>query len=231
MLAITYSEGIENAWNNVAEFVPKLVAAIIIFLIGWFIARVLRNISHRILTALRFDHWVDRAGIGAPLERAGYADSGLLLARIIYWAILLLTLQLAVDTFGDSAIQDALDGIVAFLPRLLVALVIIVITGAIAVRVRELVEGLAGGLDYGETLARIAAAAVWVVGIFAALDQVQVAEDVVATLFSAIVATIGLILVIMFGVGGINAARDRFWPSVFDRVAGTNRTDQSPPSS
>lgn len=225
MLAISYTEGIENAWNNVAEFVPKFVAAVIIFLIGWFIAKVIRNIAIRILKAVQFDRWVDDAGIGAPIERAGYPDSGVLLANIIYWAVLLLTLQMAVDTFGDSAIQDALDGIVAFLPRLIVAIVIIVITGAIATKVRELVGGVTGGLDYGNALARIAAVAVWIVGIFAALNQIQVAEDIVNTLFSGIVATIGLILVVMFGVGGINAARDRFWPAVFDKVSGSKADD------
>ena len=60
---------------------------------------------------------------------------------------------------------------------------------------------------------------IWLIGGFAALDQLQVAKDVVDTLFETIVYSLGFIIVIKFGVGGIWAARDRFWPAVYDQVA------------
>ena len=118
---IDYRSGIESAWADVAAFVPKLAAALAVFVIGMFVARIIRAGIERLLTAVKFDQWVDKAGLGGSLERAGYRDSGKLLAKLIYWAVLLVSLQLAVQTFGDTAITAALDGIVAFLPKLFVA--------------------------------------------------------------------------------------------------------------
>ncbi len=217
---ISYREGIEEAWTDLATFVPKVIAAVLVFVVGWFIARIIRNVAHRLLTKIKFDAAVDRAGLGAPLQRAGFEDSGLLLAKIFYWSVMVLVLQLAIDTFGDSAIQTALDDLVGFLPNLFIAIVIVVIAGAIATRVAELVTGTLGGQSYGSTVARLASGSVWLIGIFSALNQIDIAQRILTTLFTAIVATIGLVIVIMFGVGGIQAARDQFWPNVFARLRG-----------
>ena len=214
---ISYREGIEGAWADLVAFAPKLIGAIIVFVVGWFVARIIRTAIHQALVKVRFDAAVDRAGLGAPLERAGFADSALLLAKIFYWAVMILVLQLAIDTFGDSAIQSALDDLVGFLPKLFIAIVIVVISGAIASRVGELVRGTLGGESYGNTLARLASGSVWLVGIFAALNQIEIAQQILTTLFTAIVATLGVVIAIMFGVGGIKAAQEEFWPKVFAR--------------
>lgn len=216
---ISYREGIEGAWADLVAFAPKLIGAIIVFVVGWFVARIIRTAIHQALVKVRFDAAVDRAGLGAPLERAGFADSALLLAKIFYWAVMILVLQLAIDTFGDSAIQSALDDLVGFLPKLFIAIVIVVISGAIASRVGELVRGTLGGESYGNTLARLASGSVWLVGIFAALNQIEIAQQILTTLFTAIVATLGVVIAIMFGVGGIKAAQEEFWPKVFARFS------------
>ncbi len=67
----------------------------------------------------------------------------------------------------------------------------------------------------------VAVAAIWVIGGFAALDQLEFAADIVDQLFTAIIGSISLILILKFGIGGIWEARDRFWPAVYDRVTGT----------
>jgi mechanosensitive ion channel-like protein len=224
VVAVEFERGIEDAWSDVAQFVPKLLGALIVFFVGWIVARAIRKISIGVLKRIRFDDLVDRSGLGASVERAGYPDAGVLLAKIIYYAVLLLVLQLAISVFGPSPVQDALNGIVAYLPNVIVAVIIVLITGAIAARVKDLVQASTAAAGYSDTLARAAAVAVWVVGGFAALDQLQIAEGLVSALYQGAVATLSLILVIKFGVGGIWAARDRFWPGVYDRL-------QSQPSS
>lgn len=229
MLAIEWSQGIEDAWSDVASFVPKLAAALAVLIIGWIIAKFIRRVLERILVKVNFDSYVDRAGLGAPLERAGYSDSGKLLALIVYVALMLLVLQLAVGVFGDSEINDALDGLIAFIPKLLVALVIVVITGVVANAVRSLVRPAVAHLGAGSFLTNLAFVAIWVVGGFAALNQIEVASDVVDTLFRTVAYSLGAILVIKFGVGGVWAARDRFWPAVYDSVSkGTQPNPERP---
>jgi hypothetical protein len=220
MLAIEWTQGIEDAWSDVAQFVPKLVGALAILLVGWFIAKVIYRVTVRVLNKVGFDRLVDRSGLGVHLERAGYPDSGVLLAKIVYWGAMLIVFQMAIGVFGDSAVQDAFDSILAFLPKLFIALIIVVITGAVATRVSEIVRNALSTHEYAPTVATFASGAIWLIGIFAALNQVQIAQDIVDTLFEAITAAITGILIIKFGVGGIWAARDRFWPKVYDKFEG-----------
>ena len=219
MLAIEWTQGIEDAWSDVAAFVPKLAAAIAVFIIGWIVAKIIRNVVVRVLNKIKLDTYVDKAGIGAPLERAGYPNSVDLLGKIIYFALMLLVIQLTVGVFGDSDISAAIDDMVAFIPKLIVAIIIVIITGVVANAVRDLMTPAVAHLSAGNLLKRAAFVAIWVIGGFAALDQLQVAKDVVDTLFQTIVYSLGLIIVIKFGVGGIWAARDRFWPAVYDQIA------------
>jgi len=223
VLAIEWSQGIEDAWTEVAAFVPKLAGALAVFLIGWIVAKIIRGVIVKVLNKVKLDTYVDKAGIGAPLERGGYPNSVDLIGKIIYFALMLLVIQLAVGVFGDSAISDAIDDMVAFIPKLVVAIVIVIITGVIASAVRELMEPAVGHLSAGPLLKKFAFVAIWLIGGFAALDQLEVASDIVDTLFQTIVWSLGLIIVIQFGVGGIWAARDRFWPAVYDQVSNMDK--------
>ncbi|BAN01460.1 mechanosensitive ion channel family protein [Ilumatobacter coccineus] len=218
MVAIDWTQGFEDAWNDVATFIPKFAAAVAVFIIGWIVAKIIRKAIVKVLNKVDLDKYVDKAGIGAPLERAGYPNSVDLIGKIIYFGLMLLVLQLAVGVFGDSDISDAIDDMVAFIPKLVVAIVIVIITGVIANAVRELIAPAVAHLSSGDLLKKAAVVGIWLIGGFAALDQLQVAKDVVDTLFQTIVYSLGFIIVIKFGVGGIWAARDRFWPAVYDQV-------------
>ena len=219
MLAIEWSTGIENAWSDIAEFVPKLIGALAVFIIGWIIAKIIRKVIVRVLNKAKVDTYVDKAGIGAPLARAGYPNSVDLIGKIIYFALMLLVIQLAVGVFGETAISELINDLIAFIPRLIIAIIIIVITGAVANGVREIMAPAVAHLSAGDLLKKAAFVGIWMIGAFAALDQLQVAKDVVDTLFQTVVYSLGFILVIKFGVGGIWAARDRFWPAVYDQVS------------
>lgn len=210
-----------DTFGDIADFVPKLVAFLLIFLIGMFVARLIRRIIGTVLTKIGFDGYIDKAGIGAPLQRAGFADSGKFVAQIIYYLIALLVLKLSLSAFGENDISDALDGMIAFIPKLIVAIIIIVVTGLVANAVGNLIRPALSEVDYGETLGKLATGAIWMIGVFAAIDQIDFAADIVDTLFTAIIGSLSAILILKFGIGGIWSARDRFWPNVYDRLSGT----------
>ena len=225
MAQINYQEGIEEAWDDLVGFAPRLIAALAVLLVGWIIANLIRRILIKALTRVRFEQLIERSGLKTPLSRVGVKDPSRLMATLIYLAAMLLVLQLAIDTFGDSAIQVALDDLVGFLPNLFISIVIIVVVGAVASRVAGLVGELLADQNYGTTVSRAAGGAIWVVGIFASLDQIEIADDVLNVLLIALVSTIGLTIVVMFGVSGIQATRDRFWPAIFDRFGTNNATE------
>jgi len=211
-----FVDGLTEAWTTFTNFIPQLFGAAIILIIGWIISRIVRAIAHRVLTAVKFDALVDRGGLGIHLERAGYADSGALLAKLVYWFMMLIFIQMAVAALGIDSIKELVDSFVAFLPKLIVALILVVITGALANFVKDVIGGALQTQSYGSLAARLASAAIWIIGLFAAIDQIGIATNIVNTLFTALASALTLIFAIKFGVGGIAAARDRFWPRVYD---------------
>lgn len=216
LAGISISDSLQETLDGVAKFVPKLIGAFVILLIGWFIAKIIFRVIVKVLKKADFDKLVDKSGLGAPLERAGFADSGVFLAKIIYWLIMFIVIKAAVEALGLLAVQNLVDDLVDWLPKLFVALIIILLTSLVANFVKALVSGATATQSWGNAAASAAMLGVWFIGGMAALDQVEVASDIVDTLFTTVMTSLAGILIIKYGVGGIWAARDRFWPGVYD---------------
>jgi hypothetical protein len=159
-----FKQGVGDAWTNVATFLPKLVGFLLILIIGYFIAKLLARILNRILERVGFDRAVERGGIKRALEKSKY-DASDILAKIVFYVGMLFVLQLAFGVFGPNPISDLIKGVIAYLPNVFVAVVIIVIGAAVAAAVKEIVEASLGGLSYGRTLAFAASSAVLVIAV------------------------------------------------------------------
>jgi hypothetical protein len=214
--AVDLEGGLERAWESILTFVPKLLGFLLILGIGYFVAKAIEKLVDGILERVGFDRLVERGGLRTMLARSKL-DASSILARIVFYVAFLFVLQLAFGLFGSNPITDLLEGIIAFLPKLFVAILIVVITAAIATGVKTLVESLLGGLGYGRTLALIAAAAIWVIGIAAALNQVEVAPEIVNGLFYAMLALVVGVGIVAIGGGGIQPMRER-WQRALTRI-------------
>jgi mechanosensitive ion channel-like protein len=211
-----FKQGLGDAWANVATFLPKLVGFLIILIVGYFIAKVLARILSRVLERVGFDRAVERGGIKTALERSKY-DASDILAKIVFYVGMLFVLQLAFGVFGPNPISDLIKGVIAYLPNVFVAIVIIVIGAAIAAAVKEIVEASLGGLSYGRALAFAAGTAVLVIAAFAALDQLEIAPTIVNGLFMALLAIVVGSAVVAVGGGGIRTM-SRYWERAAQRL-------------
>lgn len=206
---IDFGSGVEDAWSSVATFVPRLIAFLAVLLIGYIVVKAIAKIANKALERVGFDRAVERGGVGRALASSKY-DASDLVGKVIFYALFLMVLQLAFGVFGANPVSDLLEGVIAYLPKVVAAIVIIVVAAAIAAAAKELIEAALGGLDYGKTLAAIASIAILTVGAFAALDQLQIAEDIVSTLFTGMVATLAGIAIVAIGGGGIGPMRSRW---------------------
>jgi mechanosensitive ion channel-like protein len=173
------------------------------------IAKLIAKAANAILERVGFDRAVERGGIKRALERTKY-DASDILGKVIFYALFLIVLQMAFGVFGPNPISDLLEGVIAYLPKVIAAILILVIAFAIAAAARELIDATLGGLSYGRVLANIAGAAIVVVGVFAALDQLQIAPAIVTGLFYALLAIVVGSAVIAIGGGGIYPMRARW---------------------
>ncbi|MFJ6676529.1 hypothetical protein ACIQMJ_35955 [Actinosynnema sp. NPDC091369] len=198
-----------DALRSVVTFVPKLVGFLVVLLIGWIVARLLRTAVNKVLERVHFDRAVQRGGIGDALARSKFDASGLV-AQIVYYAVLLIALQIAFGVFGPNPVSTLLTEIVAWLPRAIVAIIIIVVAAAVARAVQDITSRALGGLSYGPTLGKVASWFIIALGVIAALNQIGVATTVTTPILITILATIGGIMVVGVGGGLIKPMQQRW---------------------
>ena len=213
--AVDYSRGIEDAWARVASFTPKFLGFLAVLVIGYLVVKAIAKVFDSLLERVGFDRAVERGGIKRALADSKY-DASSILSKLVFYTLFLLVLQLAFGVFGPNPVSDLITGIVAYLPKVFAAIVIVVVTAAIAAAVKEIVQSALGGLSYGRTVAVGASAAVLVVGAFAALSQLQIAPAIVNGLFYALLAVVVGSAVIAIGGGGIQPMRAR-WEQALER--------------
>jgi hypothetical protein len=220
------TEALDDALRSIALFVPKLVAFLAILIIGLFVAKLIGKAVDKLLERVGFDRAVERGGVKKALAKSKY-DASDIVGKLVYYALLLFVLQMAFGVFGPNPISELLTGVIAFLPKAIVAVVIIVVTAAIAAAVCEPLTNTLGGLSYGKTLANIAAFFIIGLGVIAALNQVGIATTVTLPVLVAVLATISGILIVGVGGGLIKPMQSR-WEQYLDTAtaeAGTIRDE------
>jgi Mechanosensitive ion channel, conserved TM helix len=207
--SIDFQQGVQEAWTRIATFVPKLIGFLLILIIGWFIAKALSKVVDRVLERVGFDRWVERGVLKTSLERSR-VDASDVMGVIVFWTVFLLVLQLAFGVFGPNPISDLLKGMIAYLPNVFVAALIVVIAAALAKVVTDLLTAVLGAVSGGDWIARGAGLAVLILGIFAALSQLKIAPAIVNGLYYAILAIIVGSAIVAIGGGGIETMRT-YW--------------------
>ncbi|MDX2527637.1 mechanosensitive ion channel family protein [Streptomyces europaeiscabiei] len=208
-VSVDFTQGLNDAWSKVAQFVPQLLAFLVILVVGWFVSKLIARVLDRVLRKVGSERLSERAGTSRLLQDSSYDLTGIL-RRIVYYALMLLTLQFALGVFGTNPVSTMINGIVAWLPRALVAVVLVVVAMAIANAVRGIVGGALASVSYGRTLATAVWACVVGLGVIAALGQAGIAQDVTQPVLYAALGTGAGILVVGVGGGLIGPMRQRW---------------------
>jgi ABC-type multidrug transport system fused ATPase/permease subunit len=198
---------LSDVGNAIGEWLPRIVAALLVLLVGLFIARWIRRIVGRLLGADAVTNFMDKIGIGEAVRNSGYsvADLG---ASLIYGFLALVVLLITSQTLGIDALTNLLQALIAWLPRLLVALIILAVAGLIADFVANLVRPWAERKGYGWVDNAIRAG-ILIFGVLTALDYLGIG-GITNTLFTVVSGAAGIVLAIAFGVGGIDTAK-QWW--------------------
>ncbi len=190
-------------------FIPRLIGAIILLLIGVFVGRLVGTIVTRALRAIRFDQIADRAQIDDFLRNAGVRmDPAGVVGQIAKWFIYLIFFQVAASTLGFPQLTAIINDVLAFLPRIVVALAILLVGALVGNLLAGVVRGGLGTARFGNPnlLANIARWGVLAFAVVAALSQLQIAPAIVNNLWQALVFGLGGGLALAFGLGARDAA-------------------------
>lgn len=202
------SSGIQEAWQDVITFVPKFIGALVILFLGWMFARLMHKGAARLLQGVGLDKLLESAGLAERIKAAEITAADLV-ARAIYWFTLLVVLLLAAQTLEVDHLSALLSSLISYLPLVVVAVIIVIVAAAIGAFLAE----VSTPWSQDHSIRWLPEVARWMVigfGALAALNTLNIAEEIVNTLFIAVVSTVGVTFAIAFGVGGIPVAR-QWW--------------------
>jgi len=190
---------------QMGEFLPKLALAVVILIAGWMIAKVVRFAVVRGLKAINFNVLTDRSGMDGFLKRGGLkADTSGLLAQILYWLVVLATLMVAFNTLGLAYVTDLIGRIVLFIPKVIVAVLILAFGAYFARFLSTSVMAYCRnvGIQDADLLGKVTMYAVMIFVAVIALDQMNIGGDILRLTFLVLLSGVVLALAIAFGLGG-----------------------------
>jgi hypothetical protein len=198
-----------QGFAEIGEFVPRLGAAIGVLLIGVVLAKMFERGTAFLLRKIGFDRWMREGGVAEALERAGTTlDPSAVLGKLIFWAIMLLVIILGANALGVSAVSVLFSELLSYVPNVIAAVIVLVLGILLGEFLKDLVLASAGNLAGAPTLARAAKAAVILLAAFMALEQLDIAQNIVLVFFIAVVGAAALAAGIAFGFGGREVAAE-----------------------
>lgn len=199
-----------DLWYTVAMYLPRILAAVVVFIIGWVIATVLYRIVIEVVKVLKIDEALKTAGVHEAAKDAGIGfDAGKLLATLIMWFVALVFLVASLDILGLTTVTIFLERVVLlYLPQVIIASLILILGAIVADVVRKVVIGSAkaAGSHAANLAGAVAKWAIWIFAVLAALDQLGVASVFIQTVFTGLVISLSLAFGLAFGLGGKEAA-------------------------
>jgi hypothetical protein len=190
---------------QIGQFLPQLLAAIVVLIIGWLLAKALNFAVVRGLKAIRFNALTEMTGMDGFLKQGGMKKTTVdLLGILTYWLVILVTLLAAFNILGLSVLSEMFRNVVLFIPNVLVAVLILAIGLYFARFVSDAIiaYGKNVGMSDIEMLGRIVRYAIMVFVVILALGQVNIGQQILYDAFRILFGAICLALALMFGLGG-----------------------------
>ncbi len=200
------SQSFQNLFYGIVAFIPNLVVAIVIFIVGWLVGVGLGRVVMQIVSALRVDQALKSTGIERLLSRAGFElNSGKFLGMLVEWFFIIVFLVAALDVLHLTTVNLFIsDVVLGYLPQVIVAVLILLVAAVVADAAERVVTGSAKAatLHAAGFLGKVARYAIWIFALLAALAQLNVATAFVQTLFTGVVIAVSLAIGLAFGLGG-----------------------------
>ncbi len=200
-----------DLWQGFVVFIPNLIGAIVIFLVGWFIAVIVGKIVTEILKRIKFNRIFEKGDMKEALDKADFKiDASGFIGAIFKWVLVIVFLLAAVEVLGLPQFADFLGKVLAYLPNVIVAALIFVVAVIIADILEKIVRATVEGtkIGYSNIAGIIVRWSIWTFAILTILFQLGVAKELIQILLSGIIGLLVIAGGLAFGLGGKDAAAE-----------------------
>ncbi len=198
-------QSLQGALGTFLEYIPQLIGAIIILVTGYIVARILQAVVARLLQAIGFDRWMEHGGIKQFFDRAQTRETpATVLGKLIFWLVFIIAITMAADALGIRQISAVLGQLIAYIPSIIAAILILVLAALLA----NFLSGIVRGATGSDLLSNIARYAIIIYAAFAAITELGIAVQLTAPTFLIILGAVALAAAIAFGFGAQGVAKD-----------------------
>ncbi|MGH3413599.1 MAG: mechanosensitive ion channel family protein [Marmoricola sp.] len=204
LVSFSFMSSFQDAFSSLMNYIPQLIGALIILVIGYFIAKIIGTVITKLLEKVHFDDTMDRAGVKGFLDRSGTGlTPSSLLGKVVFWFIFVMVLVMFASALGVPQISAFLNQLIAFIPNIFAAILIIFLAALLG----RFLAGIVRGLTGSEFLARAANIVIIVYAVFIALVQLHIAQALTGPTFLIILGGLALAFGLAFGLGGRDDAQ------------------------
>jgi len=224
LAAVKIGDSVQQGLDNFFAFVPRLVGFLLILLIGYIIARVVKGVLSKVLERVGLDHALHNGPTGQYVNKvAPDARPSRTIGAIAFWFVFLGAISMAVSQLGITALTDFVASIAAYLPNVVAAIIIFVVAGVIAAAVGGLVARTMGDTPTGKIVGSVVPVLVMAIATFMILNQLKIAPAIVTITYAALIGGVFLAMALAFGLGGRDVA-SRMLNDAYDK--GQEKKDQ-----
>jgi hypothetical protein len=203
--ALNIGDSVERGFSVFFAWVPALIGAVVILIIGYFIAKIVQAALAGGLTRAGLDRHLLSGKTGEWVQKVASSPSRLI-ARVGFWAIFLAFVSIAASALGIEAVSAFVAAVWGYLPNVIAAFAIFLVAGAISAGVATLATKLMGDTPTGKVVATAAPILVMTIATFMILEQLKIAHDIVVTTYTLLLGSIALGAALAFGLGGREVA-------------------------
>ncbi|MDP3900944.1 MAG: hypothetical protein Q8Q38_01190 [bacterium] len=203
------AQALLGLWQGFLNFIPELVGALIIFIVGWIISAAVGRLISDVLKRAKFNQIFERGGWRKAMERAEIkVDPSGFVGAIFKWVLVIVFLLAAVEVLGLTEFAGFVRDVLGYLPNVIVATLIFVAAVIIADIVEKLLRVAVEGAEvgYGHVVGVIVRWSIWIFAIIAILVQLGISRLLLQTVFTGLVAFLVLAGGLAFGLGGKDVA-------------------------
>lgn len=201
-----FEQAYESALTNFFNYIPQILGAILILILGYFVSKILGKIVQKALQKLRFDRALHTSPAGRYIDRIVESPSRFV-GKIVFWVIYFGFITLAVAALDLPILNNILEGIYSYIPNIIAAVVIFLVASAISAGASQFVRKVMGRSPTASLLIAVIPAITMGIAIFMILNQLRIAPDIVNITYTAIMGALALGLALAFGLGGRDVAR------------------------
>lgn len=200
-----YGESFQSGLTRLFDYLPQLIGALLLLIVGYFVATLLKSVIRKALQRMRFDRALHTSPAGNVISRVVESPARFV-GRLVFWLVFLGFISLAISALNLPALNNFIGAIYGYLPHIIAAVIIFLVASTVSGLAVAFVQRVMGRTAFAKLISTVIPSLVMSIAVFMILNELMIAEEIVLITYMALIGAVSLGLALAFGLGGRDVA-------------------------